>query len=173
MRAVRRRTAFISVRDGTRTTLRGRTAHESLFNAANGTYRARARSSYSPFSTSTRGLLRPTPGFAEQLEFLVTIYSSDVAPFTKNENTGSDPIYEAALGDARISISTTRRLPMACRIGGYRCPRASIAWRLGIQAAPILTTIASPSTAGRGDRRASPCRGSRARPPLAPPTAPR
>jgi hypothetical protein len=53
--------------------VRGRTAHESLFNAANGTYRGPStQQGYSPFSTWTRGLAWAMAGFAEQLEFLST-----------------------------------------------------------------------------------------------------
>ena len=51
--------------------VRGRTAHESLFNVANGTYRGPNRQQgYSPFSTWTRGLAWAMTGFAEQLEFI-------------------------------------------------------------------------------------------------------
>ena len=54
--------------------VRGRTAHESLFNAANGTYRGpSSQQGYSPFSTWTRGLAWAMLGFAEQLEFLETM----------------------------------------------------------------------------------------------------
>jgi len=53
--------------------VRGRTAHESLFNAANGTYRGPStQQGYSPFTTWTRGLAWAMLGFAEQLEFLET-----------------------------------------------------------------------------------------------------
>src|SRR6478609_8715690 len=53
---------------------RGRTAHESLFNVANGTYRGpSSQQGYSPFSTWTRGLAWAMLGFAEQLEFLQTL----------------------------------------------------------------------------------------------------
>ena len=54
--------------------VRGRVAHESLFNAANGTYRGPStQQGYSPFSTWTRGLAWAMLGFAEQLEFLGTV----------------------------------------------------------------------------------------------------
>jgi unsaturated chondroitin disaccharide hydrolase len=50
---------------------RGRTAHESLFNVASGTYRGPStQQGYSPFSTWTRGLAWAVLGFAEQIEFL-------------------------------------------------------------------------------------------------------
>jgi hypothetical protein len=54
--------------------VRGRTAHESLFNVASGTYRGPStQQGYSPFSTWTRGLAWAMLGFAEQLEFLASI----------------------------------------------------------------------------------------------------
>jgi hypothetical protein len=53
---------------------RGRTAHESLFNVASGTYRGPStQQGYSPFSTWTRGLAWAMLGFAEQIEFVETL----------------------------------------------------------------------------------------------------
>src|SRR5215211_5644489 len=70
--------------------VRGRTAHESLFNAANGTYRGPStQQGYSPFSTWTRGLAWAMLGFAEQLEFLETIDAADISE-------GVDGLYAAA-----------------------------------------------------------------------------
>jgi unsaturated chondroitin disaccharide hydrolase len=58
--------------------LRGRVAHESLFNVANGSYRGpNSQQGYSPFTTWTRGLAWALLGFAEQLEFIGTL--SDAA----------------------------------------------------------------------------------------------
>ena len=54
--------------------VRGRVAHESLFNPVNGTYRGpNSQQGYSPFSTWTRGLAWAILGFAEQIEFLRTV----------------------------------------------------------------------------------------------------
>ena len=54
--------------------VRGRVAHESLFNVSNGTYRGPStQQGYSPFSTWTRGLAWAMLGFAEQIEFLETL----------------------------------------------------------------------------------------------------
>ena len=59
--------------------VRGRTAHESLFNVANGTYRGpNSQQGYSPFSTWTRGLAWAITGFAEQLEFLAVLPDDDL-----------------------------------------------------------------------------------------------
>jgi hypothetical protein len=73
--------------------VRGRTAHESLFNAANGSYRGPStQQGYSPFSTWTRGLAWAMLGFTEQIEFLTT------------QNVGSDALYEAALATSDFYI---------------------------------------------------------------------
>ncbi|QQE12540.1 glycoside hydrolase family 88 protein [Planctomycetota bacterium] len=53
--------------------LRGRTAHEALFNANNGAFRAPStQQGYSAFTTWTRGLAWAMVGFIEELEFLAT-----------------------------------------------------------------------------------------------------
>jgi unsaturated chondroitin disaccharide hydrolase len=54
--------------------VRGRTAHESIFNINDGSYRCpSSQQGYSPFSTWTRGLSWAVLGFPEQLEFLDSI----------------------------------------------------------------------------------------------------
>jgi unsaturated chondroitin disaccharide hydrolase len=54
--------------------VRGGVAHESLFNAANGTYRGPStQQGYSPFSTWTRGLAWAMLGFAEEMEFVAAL----------------------------------------------------------------------------------------------------
>jgi hypothetical protein len=61
--------------------VRGRTAHESLFNVASGTYRGPStQQGYSPFSTWTRGLAWAMLGFAEELEFLATRADAELEP---------------------------------------------------------------------------------------------
>jgi unsaturated chondroitin disaccharide hydrolase len=53
--------------------VRGRTAHESVFNVNNGAYRSPStQQGYSPFSTWTRGLAWAMLGYAELLEWLAT-----------------------------------------------------------------------------------------------------
>jgi hypothetical protein len=54
--------------------VRGRVAHEALFNVANGVFRApNTQQGFSPFTTWTRGLAWAMLGFAEQIEFLDTL----------------------------------------------------------------------------------------------------
>ena len=51
--------------------VRGRTAHECIFNVIDGSFRCpNSQQGYSPFTTWTRGLAWAILGFAEQLEFL-------------------------------------------------------------------------------------------------------
>jgi hypothetical protein len=67
--------------------VRGRTAHESIFNVNDGNYRCpNSQQGYSPFSTWTRGLAWAMCGFAEQLEFLAGVPDEDLEPFGDRES---------------------------------------------------------------------------------------
>jgi unsaturated chondroitin disaccharide hydrolase len=56
--------------------VRGRVAHESIFNLNDGAYRCpSSQQGYSPFSTWTRGLAWIICGYAEELEFLASLPS--------------------------------------------------------------------------------------------------
>jgi hypothetical protein len=62
--------------------LRGRVAHESIFNPNDGNYRCpNSQQGYSPFSTWTRGLAWIIAGYPEQLEYLSTEPAETLAPF--------------------------------------------------------------------------------------------
>jgi hypothetical protein len=62
--------------------VRGRVAHESIFNPNDGRYRCPStQQGYSPFSTWTRGLAWIILGFAEQLEFLDTLPPDELQPY--------------------------------------------------------------------------------------------
>lgn len=62
--------------------VRGRTAHESLFNVNDGNYRApNSQQGFSPFTTWTRGLAWCIAGYPEELEFLKTLRDEELAPF--------------------------------------------------------------------------------------------
>lgn len=62
--------------------VRGRVAHESIFNRNDGRYRCPStQQGYSPFSTWTRGLAWIMLGYAEQLEFLTVLEDAELEPF--------------------------------------------------------------------------------------------
>ena len=59
--------------------VRGRVAHESIFNRNDGNYRCpSSQQGFSPFTTWTRGAAWIICGYAEQLEFLETVRGSDL-----------------------------------------------------------------------------------------------
>ncbi|MFV2008486.1 MULTISPECIES: hypothetical protein [unclassified Micromonospora] len=62
--------------------IRGRTAHESIFNVNDGRFRCPStQQGYSPFTTWTRGLAWAMLGFPEQLEYLAVLPDSDLEPY--------------------------------------------------------------------------------------------
>ena len=62
--------------------IRGRVAHESIFNVKDGSYRCPStQQGYTPFSTWTRGLAWVQLGYAELLEFLETLQDGELKPF--------------------------------------------------------------------------------------------
>lgn len=62
--------------------VRGRVAHESIFNVNDGAYRCpNTQQGYSPFSTWTRGLAWIMLGFAEELAFIATVPNTELTPF--------------------------------------------------------------------------------------------
>ena len=61
--------------------VRGRVAHESIFNTNDGNYRCpSSQQGYSPFSTWTRGLAWIMCGYAEQLEWIDTRADTELKP---------------------------------------------------------------------------------------------
>jgi len=63
--------------------VRGRTAHEAVFNTVSGVFRCpNSQQGYSPFSTWTRGLAWAISGYAEQLEFLRAVSSDEFEDVT-------------------------------------------------------------------------------------------
>jgi hypothetical protein len=72
--------------------VRGRIAHEAIFNIGNGAFRCpNSQQGYSPFSTWMRGLAWATCGFAEQLEYLQSLSNEDwKAGFSRVESISED-----------------------------------------------------------------------------------
>jgi hypothetical protein len=84
--------------------LRGRTAHESLFNLKDGRYRCpSSQQGYSPFSTWTRGLAWALLGFAEQLEFLATRPDRELAAHARQAGV---PLSAARLRQMFLDAAT-------------------------------------------------------------------
>ncbi len=61
--------------------VRGRTVHEAIFNVNDGSFRCPStQQGYSPFTTWMRGLSWAILGYAEQLEFLITVSDDELQP---------------------------------------------------------------------------------------------
>lgn len=79
--------------------IRGRVAHEALFNVNDGNYRAPStQQGYSPFTTWTRGLAWVMSGYAELLEFLDTVQDAELEPLG-----GRDQVRSTMLAAATAS----------------------------------------------------------------------
>ena len=62
--------------------IRGRVAHESIFNMNDGNFRCpNSQQGFSPFTTWTRGLAWIIAGYPEQLEWIATLPDSELAAF--------------------------------------------------------------------------------------------
>lgn len=87
--------------------VRGRTAHECIFNVEDGNYRCpNSQQGYTGFSTWTRGLAWAVCGFAESLEYLDRL-KSDVFPSTINRNDLVKKLLQAATATADYFIEQT------------------------------------------------------------------
>lgn len=82
--------------------VRGRVAHESIFNPTDGRYRCpNSQQGFSPFTTWTRGAAWIILGYAEQLEFLQSLKSADLAAAGAPPRAELERIYlQAALAAA-------------------------------------------------------------------------
>lgn len=93
--------------------VRGRVAHEAIFNTTSGVFRCpNSQQGYSPFSTWTRGLAWAICGFAEQLEFLSTLSRDELygnqspAGRRKQSNRGVRVSKEAWVENAFFKAAT-------------------------------------------------------------------
>jgi unsaturated chondroitin disaccharide hydrolase len=67
--------------------VRGRVAHESVFNTRDGSYRCpSSQQGYSPFTTWTRGLAWIICGFAEEIEFIAALPDESLGPYGGKSN---------------------------------------------------------------------------------------
>jgi unsaturated chondroitin disaccharide hydrolase len=78
--------------------VRGRVAHESIFNVKNGSYRCPGtQQGYSPFSTWTRGHAWILLGYAEQLEFIQTLPDEEIAEVAPRLFAGKESVIKRFL----------------------------------------------------------------------------
>ena len=93
--------------------VRGRVAHESLFNLNDGSYRCpSSQQGFSPFTTWTRGLAWVLLGFAEQLEFLALLPDAEFLPF--GGRAGVEDLFQKtarATADFYIAETPTDGIP--------------------------------------------------------------
>ncbi len=87
--------------------MRGRVAHESIFNTKSGRYRCPStQQGYSPFTTWTRGLAWVMLGYAEQLEFLAACCAEELARSSSSER-GFPAYMKAATATCDFYIEQT------------------------------------------------------------------
>ena len=93
--------------------VRGRVAHESIFNITDGNYRcASTQQGYSPFTTWTRGLAWIITGYAEQLEFFDTLTDEELSPYGGKAQAISHQLKAAkATSDFYIENSASDGIP--------------------------------------------------------------
>jgi len=98
--------------------IRGRVAHESIFNVESGAYRCPStQQGYSPFTTWTRGLAWILCGFAELREYLETVDEAGFAelklPYYRSKEEALQRFSEtaAAVADFYIESSPTDGIP--------------------------------------------------------------
>jgi rhamnogalacturonyl hydrolase YesR len=101
--------------------VRGRVAHEALFNVVDGSYRCPGtQQGYSPFSTWTRGLSWAMCGLAEQLEFLRSIDDDGLTPAALEAARATCDFYiEAATGTDGVPYWDTGA-PGLSQLGDWR-----------------------------------------------------
>jgi hypothetical protein len=87
--------------------LRGRTAHEIIFNVKDGNYRCPGtQQGYSGFTTWTRGLAWAMCGFSEQLEWIDTLTEEELVPFG-GKSTIEEIMLKAAKATCDFYIDNT------------------------------------------------------------------
>jgi hypothetical protein len=88
--------------------VRGRAAHESIFNLTDGSYRCpSSQQGYAPFSTWTRGLAWIITGFAEELEFLAQLPEKEFAAISADKKSILARFEEVARAAADFYLENT------------------------------------------------------------------
>ncbi|MEI8064682.1 MAG: glycosyl hydrolase, partial [Verrucomicrobiota bacterium] len=105
--------------------MRGRVAHEAIFNINDGNYRCpNSQQGYAPFSTWTRGLAWAMLGFSEQLEFLKAIGDREVTKvFLKAAQATCDFYIEHATANDGIPYWDTGA-PLLHKLGDWQKRRS-------------------------------------------------
>lgn len=93
--------------------IRGRVAHESIFNTNDGSYRCpNSQQGFSPFTTWTRGLAWIVAGYPEQLEWLATVGDDELDPLGGRSDVESFFLKAArAASDFYIEQTPTDGIP--------------------------------------------------------------
>jgi unsaturated chondroitin disaccharide hydrolase len=88
--------------------VRGRVAHESIFNVTDGAYRCPStQQGYSAFTTWTRGLAWILCGYAEQLEFLATLADAEFRAVGADKSKTLARFLEVAEATADFFLANT------------------------------------------------------------------
>jgi rhamnogalacturonyl hydrolase YesR len=144
--------------------IRGRTAHECVFNTNDGNFRCpNSQQGYSPFTTWTRGLAWAICGFAEQLEFFDTLPDqSDLIPVREKaaratcdfyiDNTRSDgiPVWDTGapgsdepIDSSAASIAAQGLLRLGSRSNDQRYLQAGLTIANSLYDEPYLSSDAN------------------------------
>ena len=92
--------------------VRGRVAHEAIFNTNDGSFRCPStQQGYSPFSTWTRGLAWILLGYAEELEFLSALPKDVLEPFGGEKILGAFRTVARSTADFYINNTSTDGIP--------------------------------------------------------------
>ncbi|MGH9529146.1 MAG: hypothetical protein ACRD2S_04420 [Terriglobales bacterium] len=101
--------------------IRGRIAHEAIFNTKDGTFRCpNSQQGYSPFSTWTRGLAWAICGFSEQLEFLRAIGDKEMTPLILRAGRATSDFYIDHASAADGLPYWDAAAPRLLRLGDWR-----------------------------------------------------
>ena len=130
--------------------VRGRVAHESIFNTNDGRYRCPStQQGFSPFSTWTRGLAWIMCGYAEQLEFLATVPDDALEPLGGRRD---DRIHDAESGGGDLRFLPAEHADRRRAVLGHGSAGAGAAGGLSAPAGGPFQRRRAGRQFGCGDR---------------------